>query len=69
MSEQARLLVRDARQPLSSSPLVPTHGFELSGCPPRQDQVDVLQGWIEGRRAEPPIVVDRAADVRVEHPS
>jgi hypothetical protein len=69
MSKQSRLLVRDARQPLSSSPLVPTHGLELSGYPSRQDQVDVLQGGIESRGTEAPVVVAPATDVRVEHPS
>ena len=68
MSEQPRLVACDARQPVSGSPLVPAQGLELSARPPRQSQVDALQGWIEGRRAEPPIVVDPATNARVEHP-
>ena len=57
----------DARQPVSGSPLVPAQGLELSARPPRQGQVDALQGWVEGRRTEPPIVVDPATNVRIEH--
>ena len=68
MSEQPRLMTCDARQPVSGSPLAPAQGLELSGGPSRQDKVDVPQGRIEGRRTEPPIVVDPTANVRVEHP-
>src|SRR6516164_1429116 len=57
----------DARQPVSGSPLVPAQGLELSARPPRQGQVDALQGWVEGRRTEPPIVVDPATNVCIEH--
>jgi len=68
MSEQPRLLACDARQPVSGSPLVPAQGFELPACPSCQGKVDALQGRIEGRRTEPPVVVDPAANARVEHP-
>jgi hypothetical protein len=68
MCEQPRLMACDARQPVSGSPLAPEQGLKLSGGPSRQDKVDVLQGRIEGRRTEPPIVVDPRANVRVEHP-
>ena len=68
MSEQPRLMACDARQPVSGSPLVPAQGLELSARPARQGKIDALQGWMEGRRTEPPIVVDPAANVRVEHP-
>src|SRR3984885_14950154 len=68
MCEQPRLMACDARQPVSGSPLAPAQGLKLSGGPSRQDKVDVLQGRIEGRRTEPPIVVDPTANVRVEHP-
>src|SRR5689334_9297946 len=57
----------DARQPVSGSPLVPAQGLELSARPPRQGQVDAPQGWVEGRRTEPPIVVDPATNVCIEH--
>src|SRR5215470_15600588 len=63
VSKQPRLMACDARQPVSGSPLVPAQGLELSARPPRQDQVDALQGWVEGRRTEPPIVVDPATNV------
>ena len=68
MSEKPRLLARDAQQPVSGSSLVPAHGLKLSGRPSRQNPVDVQQGWIEGRRTKPTVVVDPAPDVRVEHP-
>ena len=68
VSKQPRLMVRNARQPVSGSTLVPAQGLELSARPSRQSKVDALQGWIEGRRTEPSIVVDPAANVRVEHP-
>ena len=68
MSEQPRLMACDARQPVSGSPLVPAQGLELSARPSRQGKVDALQGRIEGRRAEPPVVVDPATNARVEHP-
>ena len=68
MSEQPRLMACDARQPVSGSPLVPAQGLELPARPSCQGKVDALQGWIEGRRTEPPIVVDPAANARVEHP-
>src|SRR3954452_17791821 len=68
VSEQPRLLACDARQPVSGSSLVPAQGLKLSARPSRQGKVDALQGWIEGRRTEPSIVVDPAANVRVEHP-
>src|SRR5215467_14613500 len=63
VSKQPRLMACDARQPASGSPLVPAQGLELSARPPRQGQVDALQGWVEGRRTEPPIVVDPATNV------
>src|SRR6185437_7927420 len=68
VSEKPRLLARDAQQPVSGSSLVPAHGLKLSGRPSRQNPVDVQQGWIEGRRTKPTVVVDPAPDVRVEHP-
>src|ERR1700722_14411471 len=61
MSEQPRLMACDARQPVSGSSLVPAQGLELPARPSRQGKVDALQGWIEGRRTKPPIVVDPAA--------
>src|SRR5579863_9730173 len=68
VSEKPRLLARDAQQPVSGSSLVPAHGLKLSGRPSRQNPVDGQQGWIEGRRTKPTVVVDPAPDVRVEHP-
>src|SRR5271166_6701419 len=66
MSEQPRLMACDARQPVSGSPLAPAQGLELSGGPSRQDKVDVLQGRIEGRRTEPPVVCARAGPEKSE---
>src|ERR1700722_19571979 len=68
VSEQPRLTAGDAPQPVSGSPLVPAQGPELPARPSCQGKVDALQGRIEGRRTEPPIVVDPAANVRVAHP-
>ncbi len=68
MSKQPCLPARDTLQPLDSSPSVPTHGLEFPICPSRQRDVDVPQRRVERRRVEPPVVVNPATDVHIEHP-
>ena len=67
MGEQRRLTTRDARQPMHGSRSVPPQGLELPIGPSRQEDIDVSQGRVERRRVEPPIVVDPATNVRIEH--
>src|ERR1700735_360412 len=47
---------------------MPPQGLELPMCPSCQDTVDVPKGRVKSRLVVPAIIVDPAADVRVEHP-
>ena len=69
MYEQIRLAPNDIRQPVMCPSLVASQGLELPMGPSCQNFVDVEQGRIESRLVVTAVVVDPAANVRVEHPS
>lgn len=67
MREQVRLAARNARQPLLRSSPMSLQGLELPTSPSRQDMVDVPKVRVKSRLVVPAIIMDPAADVRVEH--
>ena len=68
MGKQSGLAARDAAQPLLGPLSMAAQAFELACRPPGQFAVDVLQGRVERRFVKGAVVVDPAADDRIEHP-
>ena len=67
MSEEARRLAANPREPVSYALGLVAHPLELAACPPNDIGIDPRQGWTQLRLGEVAEVGDPAADARVVH--